>query len=311
MKQTMSCHLARARPSQRVVIDAAECGEGTWVMPLLAAPSLFQGVSQTSINNFPRATPPGPGRTTWTAAMATKSFNRSLGDQAVLLREIAVDSEALRLLEFSTTSEVQEAFETKLLFYIPARFHPDIDRANLCRHFLSWCANPKLTCPPALSQAVSRRKAHKEARRTLKRDFVTITGLNWSDARRDQYLSTIPTIIVDELPEAYPPIGRWMFESESIARKWRHHITKGRQPDARYPRLPMLKLDAQRLAHDVDASESRIFITKAGNLVAAVLRDICPDDEVLTWVDAVIVDTVRLRKSIRVSRSHFFVSYPA
>ncbi|KAF8228512.1 hypothetical protein L208DRAFT_1291263 [Tricholoma matsutake] len=61
----------------------------------------------------------------------------------------------------------------------------------------------------------------------------------------------------------------------------------------------MMALDPALLAFDVDASESRIFVTKQGELVAIVLRDFCTSEEALVWLDAVVLETVGVRKSIR------------
>ncbi|KAF8234890.1 hypothetical protein L208DRAFT_1259521, partial [Tricholoma matsutake] len=63
---------------------------------------------------------------------------------------------------------------------------------------------------------------------------------------------------------------------------------------------PMMTLDPALLAFDVDASESRIFVTEQGELVAIILRDFCTSEEALAWLDAVVLKTVGVRKSIRV-----------
>jgi hypothetical protein len=99
---------------------------------------------------------------------------------------------------------------------------------------------------------------------------------------------------------AYPPLGHWVFESEVIQAKWENHITRGPQPDKRKKWLPMMALNPALLAFDVDASESRIFVTKQGELVAIILQDFCTSEEALAWLDAVVLETVGVRKSIRV-----------
>ncbi|KAF8230741.1 hypothetical protein L208DRAFT_1280486 [Tricholoma matsutake] len=128
---------------------------------------------------------------------------------------------------------------------------------------------------------------------------MVITGLNWSPIRRDQFLSTIPRMVVEPIAPAYPPLGHWVFESEVIRIKWENHITQGPQPDKQKKRLPMMALDPALLAFDVDASESCIFVTKQGELVAIVLWDFCTSEEALMWLDAVVLETVGVRKSIR------------
>ncbi|KAF8233007.1 hypothetical protein L208DRAFT_1269135, partial [Tricholoma matsutake] len=63
---------------------------------------------------------------------------------------------------------------------------------------------------------------------------------------------------------------------------------------------PMMALDPALLAFDVDASESRIFVTKQGELVAIVLWDFFTSEEALVWLDAVVLETMGVQKSIRV-----------
>jgi hypothetical protein len=230
----------------------------------------------------------------------SKLFGHSLRDQSQLLRDVAADAAAVQLLENSAAPETQAAFEARLFAHIPAQHQPEINKKALFRNFLSWCSNANIDCPPALKGAIAARKIRKERRRTQKRDFITIVGLNWSATRRDQFLSTIPTFIAEPLASPYPPPGYWVYESEAIRAKWAYHIAKGPQPDKRKKRLPMMELDPAPLAFDVDAAESRIFTAKSGKLVAIVLRDFCADEAALTWLDAVVLEAVRARKSIRV-----------
>lgn len=251
---------------------------------------------------------------TWAAALAAikikvadiatmpnpKLLSHSLRDQGQLLSDVAADAAAVRLLEASATPEIQAEFEAKLFSHIPPHFQSQITKSALFRNFLSWCNNSKVECPPILRRAIARRKLRKENHRTLKRDFVTIAGLNWSAMRRDQFLSTIPIFTVKPLDAPYPPLGHWVYESESIRAKWAYHITKGPQPDKRKKRLPMMALDPALLAFDVDATESRIFTTESGELAGIVLRDFCLDEAALAWLDQVVLEAVGVRKSIRV-----------
>jgi hypothetical protein len=62
----------------------------------------------------------------------------------------------------------------------------------------------------------------------------------------------------------------------------------------------MVELDPALLAFDVDATKSRIFMEKSGELAAIVLWDFCPDEAALAWLDDVVLKTARARKSIRV-----------
>ena len=229
-----------------------------------------------------------------------KLFSHSLRDQGQLLSNVAADAAAVRLLEASTTPETQAEFEAKLFSHIPPHFQSQINKLALFRNFLAWCNNSKVECPPILRRAIASRKLQKENHRTLKRDFVTIAGLNWPVIRRDQFLSTIPVFTAKPLDAPYPPLGFWVYESESIRAKWAYHITEGPQPDNRKKRLPMMALDPALLAFDVDAAESRIFVDKLGKLVAIVLRDFCIDEAARAWLDQVILEAVRVRKSIRV-----------
>ena len=62
----------------------------------------------------------------------------------------------------------------------------------------------------------------------------------------------------------------------------------------------MLKLDPRMLVHDIDDKTSMIFRKENGGLAGLVIRDFCPDNEILEWLDEVIEGAAGIRKSIRV-----------
>ncbi|KAF8809192.1 hypothetical protein BYT27DRAFT_6525953 [Phlegmacium glaucopus] len=205
-----------------------------------------------------------------------------------LLRNVAASEIAVKLLADSATPEIQTAFEDVLLSLIPAPFHNDIERENLFRSFLSWCADKSLSCPKELEQAIANRSNLKKKHRKAKRNFIDRVGLNWEAARRDEYLSGIPTTIIPALSTPYPPLAHWVFESDEIKEKWEYWISKAPQADARKKRLPMLRLDPGKLACDLSSDTSMIFQKEDGQLAGLVLRNFCPDSHTLSWLDDVI-----------------------
>jgi hypothetical protein len=225
---------------------------------------------------------------------------RSTRFRSQLQRDVAASKVVLQLLAESAAPESQTAFEDKLLSLIPPSLHNDIEKRNLFRNFLSWCGDQSLACPAELKEAIGNRANLRMRQRKAKRSFIGRVGLNWERERREQYLSGIPTTTVLELDAPYPPLGHWVFESDEIKEKWQYWISKAPLADVRKKRLPMLRLDPSKLVHDIGASTSMIFQKEGGGLAGLVLRNFCPDDDALAWLDGVIERAVDTRKSIRV-----------
>jgi hypothetical protein len=223
---------------------------------------------------------------------------RSPADIKILLNRAASDPAVLQILEDSTTPFGQARFQAKLMGLIPDHFHSKINKSNIIRCFLSWCA--QYDCPENLKVAARKRREHKTDMRKEKMDFINKVGLNWAKEQRDKYLAGIPTVAVKPLAKSYPALGHWVYETTEISRKWDEYLSTGKLHDSRTPRHPLLMLDPAMLVADVLTNESRIFREPSGKLAGIVIRDFCPDETALKWMDEVVKQTVDDRRNIRV-----------
>jgi hypothetical protein len=223
---------------------------------------------------------------------------RSAHDIKILLNRVASDLAALQLLEDSTTPFGQARFQAKLMGLIPDHFHPKIDKSNIIRCFLSWCALHD--CPENLKVVARKRREHKIDLRKEKMDFISRVGLNWTKEQRDKYLAGIPIVVVKPLAESYPPLGHWVHETAEIYEKWHKHLSGGKLHDKRTPRHPLLRLDPAMLVADVLTDECRIFREPSGEIVGIAIRDFCRDETALKWLDEAVKQTVDDRRNIRV-----------
>ncbi|GLB37799.1 hypothetical protein LshimejAT787_0408500 [Lyophyllum shimeji] len=124
-------------------------------------------------------------------------------------------------------------------------------------------------------------------------------GLDWKKVDWDAYLQKIPSATVTALRVPYPPMKECIAESSAIFHKWYDHFATGPQADSRKRRLPVHRLDHSKLVRDVLPEESVIFRNRRGRLVAAVLRNFCPDEATVAWADSVVADTMPGRRNIR------------
>jgi hypothetical protein len=68
-----------------------------------------------------------------------------------------------------------------------------------------------------------------------KLDFISKAGLNWMKEQKDKYIAGIPVNVVEPLSKSYPPLGRWVYESDEIYDKWQEHLQCGKQHDSHIP----------------------------------------------------------------------------
>jgi len=62
------------------------------------------------------------------------------------------------------------------------------------------------------------------------------------------------------------------------------------------------RLDPSKIVHEVEPDESQIIYDEFGEIVSFILRDFCPDDPTVDWVDWVVRQAVEAKKSIRISQ---------
>ena len=124
------------------------------------------------------------------------------------------------------------------------------------------------------------------------------------EIRDKEYLPAIPKHMIPRLRVPYPPLKRYMYESEAIKDLWQDNLELGKQPDPRLPRHPLCFLDPGELQFDLNCNQSAIFRDPAnGEIIAMVIRNFLPftHKSILNWVDGVVVQGAGLRRSIRVS----------
>ncbi|GLB39703.1 hypothetical protein LshimejAT787_0702130 [Lyophyllum shimeji] len=216
-------------------------------------------------------------------------------DRARLMLLVSADSEALHALSYnerdqfcSRLRELAAASGSKCSLAGDQGF----------RLFLSWCRSVPAV-PVVVSRAVEQRHKGVQAQRKHKREFIEKLGLDWKNVDRDAYLQMIPIKTVSALAAPYPPMRECIAESSSIFHKWYDHFATGPQADSRKRRLPVHRLDHSKLVYDVLPKESVIFRNRRGRLVAAVLRNFCPDEATVAWADSVVADAMPGRRNIR------------
>jgi hypothetical protein len=200
----------------------------------------------------------------------------------------------------SAYPEQREKF-TDLLDGLRNQLHCSAVSGDLYSDFVSYCQSNRI--PQIVTTANEMRRQRKAAKDQLHRDIKK--GLQLSPRNREEYLQgifqSIPTYKVSALSKPYPPIGHWMYESDEIADLWRYHLEKGKQPDARIKRKPLMYLDPEKLVHDLKPDQSGLFFGEDGDVDCYVLRNFCKDNRVLVSVDNTIKENVGAKKSIRVS----------
>ncbi|KAF8054723.1 hypothetical protein FPV67DRAFT_1682217 [Lyophyllum atratum] len=200
--------------------------------------------------------------------------------QARLITLVAADDVALRLLEH-TKGSAGTQFEKRL-----RELAKEADPSGNCtsttatRTFVNWCKNAP-SVPRPLSSALARR--------------ATRTG----KANREEYLADIEVKVVKPLRKPYPPPGHIVAESDSAHDAWFQFMEERPIPDKRKAKLAFLRLQKKKLAVNVACDESVIFKTTKGKLVAGVLRDFCPSEEVVKWVDTIIAEALPKVTNIR------------
>lgn len=158
--------------------------------------------------------------------------------------------------------------------------------------------------PPELAfmfQMLQRYEAVRASFQVYKKSLMRQLLLTASDDTRLQFVAGIPSISLKRLTQAYPPKGWWWFETEKIQRKWSSLLIHGKQADSRKKRHPLLKVEQDKLQHIVRADESVLIRDEAtGELALMVVRNFCPNEDVLDWADARVREIVAYKRSIRV-----------
>lgn len=221
--------------------------------------------------------------------------------QDFVIAAAAADQDILELLPLSFQDGPKNELANRLLSISPAlsQVADKTGAGAVIQIFLSWCSN-SLTCPSELNEAIQSRRESAAKYRRKKRRFITRANLNSNRPPGGAESHGIPAEVVKETGRPYPPPGFWLFESEAIREKWKCALEEGKQPDARKPRMPMLRLDMKKIHHNVPLNESKIFIDDKGEVAAIIIRDFCPHAGLVSWGDGVVKESVPLYRSCRV-----------
>lgn len=224
-----------------------------------------------------------------------------------LSARISTDKVALSLLARSADPRPRADF-VEILSRHFATLESAVQFGDIFAEFLGWCGDACNSPGSAIHTAMEERKDGYDKRRLRHRDMVrTLRLQRWSNEQKVEFLKkTTREIHVSPLKQAYPPYKHWVYESKTIERRWRRHIEEGAQPDKRQPRLPLHHEDVSRLSHIIGEDDSvTIRDAHTGEIVAVVIRNFCEDEEILSWANGVVEDVIGLKKSVRVSSTHF------
>ena len=156
--------------------------------------------------------------------------------------------------------------------------------------------------PDSMIEANTARIALRNAKQNLRSKFVHSVGFtaNGREAMKKKF-DAIPWIEVTKLPESYPPLDTWVYESPGIGERWREHLESGPQPDKRHKRHPLMHVDFDHIVQDLELGKEGVFYdAKTGEIIAVACRNFCPEEGVLPAIDGVIADEVESRRSARV-----------
>ena len=159
---------------------------------------------------------------------------------------------------------------------------------------------------PQLQAALLNRQNHAQIKRDRKRRLLRGIGLDWVEEDRTKFLDRAKIIYVERLKTPYPTLGHHIIDCDGADTKMRSHLESGKLPDKRQARLPILRLDEEKLQLTIGANESVLVCdAETGELVMAILRNFVGQPAVLNWLDGIITEEVKYRKNIRVRSSPY------
>jgi hypothetical protein len=232
---------------------------------------------------------------------------RQMAKASIIFQTIQDNPTLQDILVVATTPSQKSFFIAKLLIALPEAFS---DRTEHPPHLFDiltiWFGKlPGASEKYAVVEtALKARKLHFLQHRNNKLDLIHRIGLNWSPATRDSFLMGVETVSLPKLTTPYPPIKRWICESDTIDDKWRSYLQYDprAQPDKRQPRKPIFRLDPSHLSLDIGPDQSTIiYDLNTGDLIMLILRNFSAEPNLLLHIEGVIKQAVEWRRSIRVS----------
>lgn len=225
----------------------------------------------------------------------------------ILLSSMAADIPKFAYLIGTRLSEAAAAIAAHVTALVAS--HPELPPPVGLRDYVAWVvttvSDPLLVndapVPDELVEAAKLRKADGKARRNRRRHYNIIF---FTPTHYGYLTMTMFDFYVDALPpgQEYPPRGGWVAENDLLFKLWVHYLATMKLPDKRRVRPPTHLLDHSKLKYDMPADLNfQIFDRATGELVFRMVRNFCPDPELLDHGREVVYRAATTKKSVRVS----------
>ena len=182
---------------------------------------------------------------------------------------------------------------------------------ELFSHFASFISNELTSsglkaslCYPSITVAFTQYREHWNKKQNFKKQLMFDLKLLLTPEEYDAELTSIPVYYMDRLSTAYPPLNTWIYETDIVGEQWRYQIEQGKLADNRQSRKPLVKLDTDKLKHNVASTSNAIFRDSQTNeIIGLVLRNFVRRDDVRQWASAILDDSIKMKKSVRLEDS--------
>lgn len=157
--------------------------------------------------------------------------------------------------------------------------------------------------PPVLLDAIAARKKGVER---VRKNRKKLTEKLWLNDERPCRVD-LPLQYLARLPTPYPQKDVAICENQVIHNLWTTHHKNAKHPNTRKGKPPpqwpkLVMLDEESLQYTVGPMES-VLVRDADDpskIVAVVMRDFCPIEGVVDWVNSIIDENVDERRNVRV-----------
>ncbi len=157
-----------------------------------------------------------------------------------------------------------------------------------------------------LRAALSVFKVEKAVQRNAKHNFLVENSM--TKAYRDnpdQAIYGSPFVekkFASKLRTSFPPLGKWICDSDDIRKLWEYHLAYDPQSDNRLPRHSPIVIADKDMKLVVKEDESVIVRDPGANneIVLVVLRCVVSDPDAMTWLDGIIEEATSTRRCCRV-----------
>lgn len=158
---------------------------------------------------------------------------------------------------------------------------------------------------PALEAAIQVFGVESFAKRNRHRNFLQENDITKAYRENaDQLIyesSAVEKVEMEKRPVAYPPLGKWVCDTDSIRKLWHYHLRFDPKADNRLPRHEPIVINERKLDRIIAEDQSCIVRdSTTKEIVLIVLRDIISDMDVLEWLDDIVGEATGTRRNIRV-----------